>query len=301
MNRQQRLLFNTQCGLYFSALLVLSRLVLGVMGNLQLIGTALYTASILLAKRQCVVGWKKGSDFAKENVVVFVFLFSSSLLYTSFVVLTFLFGRSAEGNFIQAVLTALISFTELVLSLISLFRLTDDHYCFNIKVINVCIAFIALRSTQIALLDYTATTNSELPNMLFGIGVGVAVMICSIALLLRPKFSVMGREYNQFKLSEHNGNNFSEQNIEVVIVKSKVYGSYVYKAQVNDGIARGNIVRNPSLWKSMHVTLKILCIVLSEILVFAWLVGRLVFMFRTINLHSKLVNLMSAVGFTKID
>lgn len=302
MNPQQRLLFNTQCGLYISALLVLSRFVLGVMGNLQLIGTAFYTSAILLAKRQCVLGLKKRGDFPQRNKKMFVFLFLSSLLYLTFVICTFFYGRTTENSsFVQAVLTAFISFTELILALLSLFRLTDDHYCFNIKVMNVCIAFIAIRSTQIALLDYNATPNTEFPNMMFGIAVGIAVMICSVALLLRPRYSVMGREYNQFKASDQLDDKYGgTMPMEVTIVKSKVYGSYVYKAQLTEGIVSGNIVRLPSVWSRLHVAIKVLCIVLSEILVFVWLAGRLVYMFRTVNLNDKLADLMYNIGFEKI-
>lgn len=295
-------MFNTQCGLCISALCVLFRLVVGLTGNMQLVGTALYTAAILLAKLQCVLGLKEKGSFRQRNKAMFVFLFLSSVLYLAFVIGTFLYGRTTENsNFVQAVLTAFISFTELILALLSLFRLTDGHYCFNIKVMNVCIAFIALRSTQIAILDYTATANTALPNMLFGVSVGVAVMICSVALLLRPKYSIMGREYNQFKSKDSCVNQLgSTVPMEVMIVKSRVYGSYVYKAEITDGIVSGNIVRMQSVWNTMHIVVKIVCIVLSEILVFAWLIGRLVYLFRTINLNDKLTQLMSDIGFEKV-
>ena len=84
-------------------------------------------------------------------------------------------------------------------------------------------------------------------------------------------------------------------------MRSKVYGSYIYCATIANGQVNGNIERGTTLWKRMHILLKILCCILSEILLFVWLIGRLIFMFRSINLPGRLENEMSKNGFEKIN
>ncbi len=87
---------------------------------------------------------------------------------------------------------------------------------------------------------------------------------------------------------------------EVEIEDSTVYGSYIYRASIKDGIIDGYIEREQSLWKRMHIILRILCCILSEILIFVWIIGRLVLFFRSINLPKRLEKSMYNNGFIKL-
>ncbi len=51
----------------------------------------------------------------------------------------------------------------------------------------------------------------------------------------------------------------------------------------------------------MNVPLKILCCILSEILIFAWLAGRFIFFVRSVNLPKRLEKIMTENGFIKAE
>ena len=88
--------------------------------------------------------------------------------------------------------------------------------------------------------------------------------------------------------------------VELSLCHSPVYGSYLYRASIKDEIIDGYIERKQSLWKRMHIILKILCCILSEILIFVWIIGRLVLFFRSINLPKRLEKRMYNNGFIKL-
>lgn len=82
---------------------------------------------------------------------------------------------------------------------------------------------------------------------------------------------------------------------------SFVHGSYVYRASVCGDVIDGHIEREPSLWKRMHVFWKVICCILSEILLFVWIISRLLFFLRSMNLPKRLEIKMNNNGFTRVE
>ncbi len=307
MSFEQKTIINTIIGLCFSATLAVGKLIIGLFTDYNLCTVAIYTFGILLAKLQCVLGVKSDKrTFKQRNTLIAAFLFLASAIYIGFMCRMFFIERRLKDNgMVYVLLLAFISFLELGLAIAGLLRIKNkDHMYRNIKIINFCVAVIAILTTQMAILNMQSDTNVvHVANAYTGIGVGVFTALCAVYIFFAPKMSVIGREHNVFKLideAENNLINMQDKTVEITLCKSNVYGSYIYRATIENGQVDGNIERGASIWKRMHVLLKILCCILSEILLFIWLFGRLVLMFRSINLPKRLETKMSKNGFEKV-
>ena len=263
---EQKTLYKTIIGLCFSTVLACGKLVIGLFTDYNMISIAVYTFGILFAKLECVLGIKPNKrTFKQRNILIAVFLFIASVFYIGFMVRMFFIERKLKDNgMIYVLLLAFISFVELGFAITGLFRITNAYS---------------------------------------GIGVGCFIALCGVYILFAPKISIIGREHNVFELFEKDKNkliNMEKDTVELPLCHSTVYGSYVYRAIVIDGIIDGHIERNKSLWKRMHLFWKIICCILSEILLFVWLIGRLLFFFRSINLPKRLERKMNNNGFIKV-
>ncbi|MDE6586624.1 MAG: hypothetical protein K2K80_08090 [Clostridia bacterium] len=274
-----------------------------------MISIAVYTFGILLAKLECVLGLKTNKrTFKQRNLLVAVFLFISSIFYIGFMCRMFFIERKIKDNgMVYVLLLAFISFVELGFAITGLFNSkVKGHYIRNIKIINFCIALIAILTTQMSIINMTSNSGIvDISNAYTGIGVGIFIAICAVFILIAPKTGVIDREHNVFALKYADKNtliNLDNATVEIVLSRSNVYGSYVYRATIQDGnTIDGNIEREKSLWKRMHVILKIICCILSEILIFVWLIGRLLFFLRSINLPKRLEQKMNKNGFEIIE
>lgn len=307
MSFEQKTILTTIIGLCFSAVLAGGKLVIGLFTDYNLCIIAVYTFAILLSKLECILGVKSNRlSFKTRNILIAVFLFVASLLYIGSMCLMLIIGRkSKDYGHIYVEMIAFISFVELGFAIAGILRTkTKGHLYRNIKIINFCIALIAIITTQMTILDFATTANTDVYNACVGIGVGSFSALCAVYILFAPKISVIDREHNVFILKEKDKNNLinmEESTAEILLCRSRVYGSYVYRATVNGGQIDGYIIRDKSLWKKMHILLKILCCILSEILLFVWLAGRLVLMFRSINLPQHLEAKMKFNGFEKAE
>lgn len=303
MSFEQRTIIKTIVALCFSAALACGKFVMGLFSDYGLCIIAVYTFALLFAKLQCVAGVvsKKGS-FKKRNALIAVFLMLSSAVYIGFMCRS-LYAAPPEKEYRLAyvVVVAFISFSELGFAVTGIFRTKDKgHFYRDIKIISFCMALIAILTTQTTILCFVSETDVHMYNAYAGIAIGVFIAACAVFIAMAPQLSVVGREHNAFELIDGCKNKIVYGGaLALVLCKSTVYGSYIYRAQFAEGRLEGDIVRGPSLWKRMNPIFKILCCALSEILVFAWLIGRAVLFVRSANLSARLEKIMSANGFKK--
>ncbi len=305
---EQKTVLKTILGLCFSSVLACGKLVIGLFTDYNMISIAVYTFGILLAKLECVLGVRTNKrTFKQRNLLVAFFLFISSVFYIGFMCRMFFIERRIKDNgMLYVLLLAFISFLELGFAIAGLFNSkVKGHYIRNIKIINFCIALIAILTTQMSILNMNSETGIvDMANAYSGIGVGIFIALCAVFILIAPKASVIEREHNAFTLKNADKNtliNLDKETVEIILSRSNVYGSYVYRATIKDGkTIDGNIEREKSLWKRMHIILKILCCILSEILIFVWLIGRLIFFLRSINIPKRLERKMNKNGFEKV-
>ena len=263
---EQKTILKTIIGLCFSAVLACGKLVIGLFTDYNMISIAVYTFGILFAKFECVLGVKTNKrTFKQRNIMTAVFLFVSSVFYIGFMCRMFFIERHIKSqSMVYVLLLAFISFVELGFAITGLIRTKNKgHYYRNIKIINFCVALIAILTTQMSILNMNSETSIvNIANAYSGIGVGIFIALCAIYILFAPKTSVIDREHNIFRLENETKNkliDLNDKTVEILLSWSTVYGSYVYRATVKDGIIDGHIERNKSLWKRMHLFWKIIC------------------------------------------
>lgn len=305
---EQKTIIKTIISLCFSTVLSLGKLVIGLFTDYNMISIAVYTFGILLAKLECVLGAKSiRITFKQRNILIAAFLFLSSVFYIGFMCRMFFIERRLKNNgMLYVLLIAFISFVELGFAIAGLVRTKNrGHLYRDIKIINFCTALVAILTMQMEILNMTSETDVvSIGNAYTGIGVGIFIALCAVYILFAPIISVIGREHNIFELKDGTKNkliNMENNAVEIPLCRSGVYGSYIYRATIHNGQVNGHIERGATLWKRMHVLLKILCCILSEILIFVWIIGRLIFMFRSINIPRRLEIEMNKNGFKKIN
>ncbi|MGN1093608.1 MAG: hypothetical protein ACI4SC_01340 [Candidatus Neoclostridium sp.] len=305
MSFEQKTVAVTIAGLCFSAVLAGGKFVIGLFTDFDTCSIAVYTFALLFAKLECVLGITNGKrTFKQRNTMIAVCLFVFSVLYVGFTARKFFLRRTpVQYDIVYVLLLALISFSELGFAISGLVRTKNKGHLYrDIKIINFGAALCAILTTQIALLDFKAAENVDIYNAYSVIAVGVFIALCAIYILIAPKISVTDREHNVFVLRDRNKNGLIDSgaaNIELILCKSRVFGSYVYRAAVEGERVDGHIERAQSLWKRMHPIWKVLCCIFSEILVFVWLGGRLVFFLRSVNLPERLRQRMESNGFVR--
>lgn len=305
---EQKIVVKTMIGLCGSFVLACGKFAVGLFTDYNLISIAVYTAAILLAKLECVLGVRtEKRTFKQRNRLTAGFLLLSSILYIGFMSRMFFIERRIKNNGMNYVLIlAFISFCELGFAIAGLFRTkSSGHYYRNIKIINFCVALIAILTTQMAILDMESQTGVvNIANAYTGIGVGCFIALCAVYILIAPITSVVGREHNTFVLERSAENRLIDMQrgrAELTLCRSAVYGDYLYRAKIEGNIVDGDIVRGKSLWKRMHPLLKVLCCILSELLVFVWLIGRGILFLRAACLPQRLERKMKENGFAVVS
>ena len=306
MSYEEKMVLTTSFTMSISLLIAIGKIIIGIFSDYILCVVGSFTVILCLAKLECLIGIKKDNrDFRKRNTLVSVFLFLAGLLYIIYMAVSLSFSLpSKDYSKWKAISLALISFIELGLAISGLFKTKKkDHFYHDIKIIGFVSSLTAMLTTQVAILSFTQGGGGD-PNYLSGIGIGIVTVLLSINIYFAPVTSVIGREKNSFVLTDHTINTkikLEEENT-LVLCKSRIYGNYVYHYSAKEGkTLSGTIKREKGFWKNTPVYLKILFIVLSEILIFAWAIGYFIYFIRTVNMPKKLSKLMKRNGFSKLE
>lgn len=303
---EKRTVWITGLSLCCSTVLSCGKFAIGLFSDYDLCMIAVYTLAIALAKFEYLLAATSDKrPFRTRNRLAAAFLFLASILYVGLMFILLASERNnRQTSLLHAELLAIISFTELTFAIVGIFRTKNKGLCYqNLKIINLCVALIAMLTTQTALLDYTETKNAHFFNSYTGMGVGAIIALCAIYLFLSPKISLSGKERNAFVLHRPERNeliDFGASSCIVVLVKSRVYGSYCYRAVVTKEFVDGAIERDPSCWKQIHILWKIIFCILSEILIPVWLVGRFGFFLRSVCLPKRLERIMRTNGYERV-
>lgn len=261
---------------------------------------------VLMAKSQCYLGIKnkKNKPFESRNKLTSVFLVLAGLIYSIYMLSLFLFGRTTmKYGMILGIIIALISFIELAIAIRGLFvSFGKGHYYRNIKIINFTGALTAIVMTQIALLSFASNLDHSFINGITGFIVGIIMIILGVHMFTAHKYSIVDREYNEYKLIDGktpSSEKFNESKIEIILRYNYLYGGYKYVASYEKGICKGHIVRMKASFKHINIFIKILAIVLSEILIFPYAIGALIYYFKCYKILEQLDSFMENNNFIK--
>lgn len=270
-----------------------------------------------LAKRECYLGIKKPNTlpFKKRNRLVSLLVMIAGLMYILYMGRLLIFDvKTTNYTMLMGITIAAVSFVEMGFSITGLIKVkTSGNFYRNIKIINLVSGFNAMVSTQIAILSFTGSTNTNLANGLFGIGVGFLTIILGIFILILPTISMNERTHNEYqfiitkektieKLNQQTTYQVKTNNDELKIIfsENKIFGTYYYDAKIENDKIIGDLKHENHFFKELHIIWKITIIILSEILIFAWFVGKLINFFKNANLPEKLNQMMLNADTKKI-
>lgn len=258
---------------------------------------------MMISKLECFLGLKypHKRSFEHRNFMIGLFLLLAGLQYAIYM------GRLLysdidvmQYDMFLGIGIATISFIELGFAIKGLFDVYEKgHYYRNIKIINFSSAMTALVTTEIALMSFAADYDSREIDGWFGLAVGGLIVILGIFTFFAPKISLIDHKYNSYRLIESNRNS-DEESIEIKLTDSKYYGNLTYIGKSKDGMVQGELVKGKSPIFKWNIWIKIFVIVLSEILIFPYAIGALIFYFKGPWVIKKLDKIMLEKGYEKI-
>ncbi len=303
---EKRLIVSSSVTLVISLLIAVGKILIGAFSDVTMCAVGVFNVLLMSAKSNCILGAiKNDGKFKRHNTFTAVFLFLSGAVYLTYMaVVLSLSLPDKRYDMWQAVTIAAIAFTELGVAIYGLIKTRRrGHYYRNIKIISLVSALVALMTAQTAILSFTSTVNYTVPNCASGIALGGVTMLLAVFVYFAPQCSIIDREHNVFTLVNPMDNGLVDMcgnTAEVSLCKSFVYGGYVYKAMISGNTVDGHITREKSCWNRLPLAVKILCVILSEILVFGWVIGYVVFFVRSVDIPSGLEKSMKKNGFEKI-
>lgn len=301
---EDKTLFAALFSVFTNILLAVGKFILSFNYGIFFVVAGILNILIMMAKLQCYMGVRRSHklSFKHRNMLVSFFLLLAGLQYSIYMArLVFTDIAVREYGQFLAVSIALVSFVEMGIAIKGLFNsLGTGHYYRNIKLINLCSALTAIVLTEIALTSFASEFDTRIINGIFGMSVGAIIVLISIYIFFAPKISIVDREHNIYKaIDENKLINYSD--VKITLTHSKFYGNYTYVGLKNGDIVDGHIIKGQSPIRKWNIYIKILVIVLSEILIFPYAVGALIFHFKCSSLIKKLDKEMRELGYTKIE
>ena len=300
---QQKTIFTTRFSILINLLLGIGKFILSFFLGIFFLVAAIVNFFIMLTKLECYLGVKypNKKSFEYRNKCVGIFLLIAGLEYAIYMGrMIFTDVRIMNYDMILGIIIACVAFVELAIAIKGCFNsLGKGHYYRNIKLTSLCSALTAIVLTEVALTSFASEIDLRIINGLVGMIVGVVIVLISLYVFIAPKISVIDKEYNVYKLKESYKSIIDKQ-IKIELTKSKFYRNYVYLGNVEGIKVVGNITQTKSPIWSWNIYLLCLVILLSEILIFPYAIGALVFHFKSRNVIVNLDNEMLERGYEKV-
>lgn len=296
---ENRTIFMTKISIVMNILLAIAKMILAIVfKNVFFFVAGCVNVLFFLAKLECLLGiMKKGSKYKDKNKITSFFLLVGGIAYIIYMSRLLILDPSEmfKYDIYLGIAIAFVSFVELGVAIFGLFKASGkERYYRNIKMINLCSTITALVWTEIAITSFASLVDTTKMDALFGLFAGIFIVIIAVAILISPKFSIEDRKYINYE-----GNHFEDQ-IEIKLTSSKIYKNYYYKAEKKQNIYYGVIKQTVSPIKKWPIWIKIICVILSEILIFAYAFGALIFHIKSIRVFKILDHKMQSLGLEKL-
>lgn len=301
---EEKTIFGAKFSIFFNALLAIGKLILTIYYGIFFFVSAVVNIFIMISKLECYIGVKypKKGTFEHRNTMIGLFLLLAGIQYAIYMGrMIFTDVEVMKYNMLLGISIACVAFVELGIAIKGCFNsFGKGHYYRNIKLINLCSAFTAIVLTEVAIMSFASEIDSRIIDGLFGLVVGSIIVLIAIFIFVAPKVSILDREHVIYKAIKHN-NIIKEEKIEIPLTNSKFYGNYSYIGIKKNDLIDGHIEKGKSPLFKWNIYLKILLIVLSEILIFPYAGGALVFYFKNAKLIKNLDKEMINIGYKKIS
>lgn len=255
----------------------------------------------VLSRGLCYYGIKHDTKipFEKINSLIGAFVLLAGSIYAIYMLTLVFAGRQIIGyGMVLSIAIAAVSFFELGLAIYGIFDSKGKGQLYrDIKLIDLCAAMTAIIWTEVALLSFAYDGNSNIICGISGAVVGLVIFLVGVFITFAAKFSIQDRTHNTYILTDDTKQYDNGTDFEIKLLKSKVYGDYTYRAKFNDGEFDGEIERGEGLLGKLNLLSKILVIILSEILIFVYAIGALIYLLRSMTVLKKLDTEMRNMGF----
>lgn len=291
--------------LIINFLVALFNIITGLFFNYSILIIGIYSLLISFSKLVSLYSISKNkANDTRFNLFTAILIFISSLIYIIYMSLLLNdLNIKTKYTLVYSIFLALIAFTQLTITIRSFFKINIDTLARrNLLLIYFICALTSLLTTQIALLSINTSSSIETNfyNGISGISIGIFTLIISLFIVFSKKYSLIVNNNFAFKEIDSSKNkklDLTNQENSLVLIKSKIYGTYIYSYSYQDDSINGNIIKIKPSIKNINIFIKIILIILSEILIFIYLIGYLIFLILLIFIKDKLIKTMENNGF----
>lgn len=300
---EEKTIFSSKVSVALNALLAIGKIILSFFYGVFFLVAGIVNVFFMMSKLECYLGerYPNKKSFKYRNIFIGVFLLLAGLEYSIYMArMVFTDIELMQYNAFLAINVAAVSFVELGVAIYGCFKsYGKGHYYRNIKLISLCSALTAIVLTEVALMSFASETDSRLIDGLFGMAVGLIIILIAVYIFIAPKVSIVDREHNVYKLKDGCVSSVVDK-VEIKLTDSKFYGNYTYVGKIEGKLIDGHIIKGKSPLLKWNIYIQILIIILSEILIFPYAVGALIFHFKCASLIEKLDNIMLEMNYEKI-
>jgi len=300
---EEKTILTSKLSILMNLLLGIGKVILSFFFGIFFLVAGIVNFCIMFTKLECYLGVKypDKKSFEYRNKCIAIFLFIAGLEYVIYMArMVFTDIKIMDYDMILGIIIACVSFVELAIAIRGCFNsLGKGHYYRNIKLTSLCSALTAIVLTEVALTSFASETDLRVINGIVGMIVGIIIILISIYVFIAPRISIVDKEHNVYKLKE-GYECIKKEQIKIKLTNSKFYRDYVYVARVDDDIVDGDIIQEKSPIWGFNIYLLILVIILSEILIFPYALGALLFHFKCRNIINDLDDKMLEMGYEKV-
>lgn len=301
---EDRTIFNARFSIIFNLLLAIGKIILGFFANTVFFVTAAVNIFMVLSRVECYLGVTKPQrrSFRFRNNFVGTFLILAGIEYTIYMfLLLFSVFETRDYSMAIGLIIALVSFVELGVAVRGCLNAYGrGHYYRNIKMINLCSALTAIALTEMAIMSFASETNTKWFDCWFGIIVGIIIIMLGIYIFIAPIVSIIDRKHNVYQMTE-NSDLLTEDRFKFKLTNSKFYGNYYYIGKIQGGNVDGLVLQESNPIFKWNIFIQILVFLLSEILIFPYAIGAIIFHFKNAGLIKKLDKLMTSHSCIKLE
>ncbi|MDE5856450.1 MAG: hypothetical protein K2H06_05330 [Anaeroplasmataceae bacterium] len=300
---EERTIFHARFSILFNLILAVGKVILGFLINTVFFVTAAINVFMMLSRFECYLGATKSHrrSFRFRNNFVGTFLLLAGVGYTVYMILLLFSVFEMKGyTMVEGTLIAFVSFIELGVAIRGcLNAYGTGHYYRNIKMISLCSALTAISLTEMAIMSFADSTDTKVIDCWFGIGIGILIIILGIYVFIAPMVSIIDRKHNVYQMTE--ASDLTEDRFKFKLTNSKFYGNYYYIGKIDRNIVDGLVLQEKNPIFKWNVFVLIAVILLSEILIFPYAIGAIIFHFKNAGLIKKLDKLMGSHGCIKLE
>lgn len=300
---EERTIFHARFSIIFNILIAGIKIILGFVANPVFFATAVVQFFLMLSRWECFRGvtHPERKSFKFRNNLVATFLIMAGIIYSLYMIMTLMQNFTIRTyDLYLGTLVALVAFVEFGVSIKGCLNAYGrGHYYRNIKLISLCSAFTAISLAQMAIMSFAHEGDHLKFDGWFGVGIGGIIIMIGIYVFIAPKISILDRKHNVYHMTEDTTTPMSER-FKIKLTNSRFYGNYYYVGRTENGMIDGMILEEKNPILKLNLVLKIIIIIFSEILIFPYAVGALIYHFKNAKLIKKLDKMMLDNGCIKI-